>query len=58
MSKQTALWASLAVAIGLAAPQAHAFTYVEVDPNGPAQAWGKGIGDLNGDGKKDLVVRT
>jgi len=31
------------------------FNHVVVDGNGPSRVWGKGAGDLNGDGKVDLV---
>lgn len=33
-----------------------AFRSVEVDPAGPRSAWGKAIGDLNGDGRDDIIV--
>ena len=49
----------LAVALSLSLTckaQAVAFTATVVDPNGPPKIWGKGVGDLNGDGQPDLVV--
>lgn len=32
------------------------FTDVIIDSVGPAYAWGKGFGDMNGDGKTDLIA--
>ena len=32
------------------------FTPTVVDANGPPKIWGKGVGDLNGDGRADLIV--
>ena len=32
------------------------FTATVIDPNAPAQIWGKGVGDLDDDGLSDLVV--
>jgi FG-GAP-like repeat len=32
------------------------FRYIEVDHDGPGSCWGKGVGDLNGDGRADLIV--
>jgi hypothetical protein len=32
------------------------FRYVAVDRSGPRDPWGKAVGDLNGDGKPDLIV--
>jgi hypothetical protein len=46
-----------AVLLAPAAPAAAAtFTASVIDSNGPGRAWGKGVGDLDGDGKADLVV--
>lgn len=33
-----------------------AFKKIVVDPEGPRDPWGKSVGDINGDGKPDLVV--
>jgi hypothetical protein len=33
-----------------------AFKYVVIDPSGPRDPWGKAVGDLNGDGRPDLIV--
>jgi len=33
-----------------------AFKYVAIDSGGPRDPWGKAVGDLNGDGKPDLIV--
>ena len=46
----------LAFSAAWAVAPARAFTYEEIDPNGPAKAWGKAVGDINGDGRDDLVV--
>jgi hypothetical protein len=32
------------------------FQYLVIDAEGPASCWGKGVGDLNGDGRTDLVT--
>jgi hypothetical protein len=32
------------------------FSATVIDANGPPKIWGKGVGDLNGDGRPDLVV--
>lgn len=39
-----------------AMPAVIAFEHVVVDQNGPAAPWGKTVGDINGDGRSDLVV--
>ena len=41
-------------AVGVVA--ATVFTHQVVDPDGPPKVWGKAVGDLDGDGKADLVV--
>lgn len=43
---------------GLGTPKAKALEMVPrvIDPHGPALAWGKGVGDIDGDGRPDLVV--
>jgi hypothetical protein len=48
--------AVLLVASATFAPSAHALRYVEVDRSGPAYAWGKAVGDVDGDGRPDLLV--
>lgn len=42
-------------AVGVAAEPAQ-FTYAEIDANGPPKIWGKGKGDLNGDGRIDFLI--
>ncbi len=32
------------------------FTYVSIDPEGPESPWGKCFGDLDNDGKPDLII--
>ena len=47
----------LAILLTLSQPAAAlTFTASVIDPNGPAKAWGKGSGDLDGDGLVDLLV--
>src|SRR5262245_37967767 len=48
-----AMAASFALALGARAQVT--FSHVKID-DGPAKVWGKGAGDLNGDGKVDLVA--
>jgi hypothetical protein len=50
------LAAALLVGPVLGVVAAVSVTYVQVDRNGPPKAWGKGSGDLNGDGRDDLIV--
>ncbi|MEK0082367.1 FG-GAP repeat domain-containing protein [Benzoatithermus flavus] len=50
------LLALILLAAGMQAPRAHAFRNVLIDGNGPGEAWGKAVGDIDGDGRKDLVV--
>jgi hypothetical protein len=50
------LAAALVVGPALGVVAAVSITYVQVDRNGPPKAWGKGAGDLNGNGRADLVV--
>ena len=46
----------LATTLGWATGAANAFTYDLIDPNGPAGVWGKAVGDIDGDGRDDLVA--
>lgn len=41
---------------GLASAQEIPFTHVVIDADGPLNPWGKSFGDLNGNGKQDLIV--
>lgn len=54
-TKMVAL-AALVAAGGLGAPAAQALTAGTIDARGPALAYGKGAGDIDGDGRKDVVV--
>jgi hypothetical protein len=48
-----------ALALGCGAgtePAPGKFRHVVVDRHGPRDPWGKGVGDLNGDGRPDLIV--
>lgn len=47
---------ALALAAGFWAPSAQAFRLEVIDANGPAEAWGKAVGDIDGDRRRDLVV--
>ena len=40
----------------LTQPAPGQFQHLVVDRNGPRDPWGKGVGDLNGDGRPDLIV--
>ena len=55
-TKTTTASLLLAITLSWATGAAHAFTYDEIDPSGPAGAWGKAVGDIDGDGRDDLVV--
>jgi hypothetical protein len=37
-------------------PEIIPFEHVIVDQNGPASPWGKSVGDINGDGRPDLIA--
>ena len=37
-------------------PEAVSFDLVTLDQHGPVAPWGKAVGDLNGDGRPDLIV--
>ena len=40
----------------LSAQTAVPFTHIIIDSKGPTDPWGKAVGDINGDGKIDLLV--
>ncbi|MGD9508292.1 MAG: FG-GAP repeat domain-containing protein [Geminicoccaceae bacterium] len=49
--------ATLAALCGAAdAARAVGFSLQVIDPKGPSRVWGKGVGDLNGDGRADVVI--
>ena len=41
---------------GKSVQESPVFDKVIVDRNGPTDPWGKATGDINGDGKPDLIV--
>jgi hypothetical protein len=47
---------ALVAAAGLWTPPAHAFRQIVIDANGPGSAWGKAVGDIDGDRRQDLVA--
>lgn len=46
----------MVVSAATASGQQVAFRHIVVDTDGPQNPWGKSVGDLNGDGKPDLIV--
>jgi hypothetical protein len=59
MNRGTLCIALAALAFGCGGgtqPAAGKFRHVMVDRQGPRDPWGKGVGDLNGDGRPDLIV--
>jgi hypothetical protein len=47
---------SLLSLMAVPAMAAASFTYRTVDPSGPAKAWGKASGDIDGDGRVDFLI--
>lgn len=55
-SVSTMAWVISALVQAPAPAQAVSFSQQVIDARGPSRVWGKGVGDLNGDGLTDVVV--